>query len=138
MQVGFLNHWQALIAALIGVLIDVDHPLEYAFIRKKFSLRKAWNNSTVLHRIKERSFIHHWRGLVIVTVFCLVILFLNKIVAVIIILGYYSHLLLDYVHVGLLEKTVKFRELGFSVRIPEYEIVLDAVLLAGIVLLLVF
>ena len=132
---SYLTHWQAIIVGTIGVLIDLDHPIEFALVRSKFSFRQAWNNSVVSHKIEGRTFIHHWLGILIVTIFCSVLFFLNPLYTLIIALGYYSHILLDYLHIKILNKNIKFKEFGFSIRIPEYEIILDIFLLVGIVLL---
>lgn len=135
---SYLNHWHPLIAGIIGILIDLDHPVEFAFVRRKFSFRQAWNNSVVSHKINGRTFIHHWLGILIVAILCFGLLFFNPSLALIVAFGYYSHILLDYIHVKVLDKSIRFREFGFSFRIPEYELVLDIFLLFGIVVLFIF
>ena len=137
-HISYLNHWHALIAGLIGVLVDLDHPIEFALVRKKFNLRQAWNNSVVSHKVEGRTFIHHWLGILIVAIICFGLLFFNPLYALLLSLGYYSHILLDYVHIKVLNKSIKFKEFGFSIRIPESELIFDVFLLLGIIGLFVF
>jgi membrane-bound metal-dependent hydrolase YbcI (DUF457 family) len=134
---GYLNHWQALIAGLVGMLIDLDHPIEYALIKKKFSWREAWNNSVVTHKVEGRTFIHHLYGFLLFTTLCLILVFFYWKISLIIFLGYHSHILLDYLHLHFLEKKLKFKEFGFIFRIPRYEAVINLLLIIGIVLLIV-
>jgi hypothetical protein len=137
-SLSYLNHWHALIAGVVGVLIDLDHPIEFVLVRKKFNFRKAWNNSVVSHKVDGRSFIHHWSGILVVILICLVLLYFIPLLALILALGYFSHIFLDYVHLNFLKRKIKFKEFGFAFRIPEYELLFDFVLLILVIFLLIF
>src|SRR3989344_6442576 len=134
---NFLSWKLALIAGVIGVFVDIDHYVEHILHaeKKKFSLVDTWNNSVKLHKFYQRSFIHHWQGALIVSVLLLFGIFWNWQFIIVLALGYYSHLLLDYVHLN--NKKSLAAKLGyFYLKEPWGEVVLDVVLIAGIVVVI--
>lgn len=135
---GILSWKGALLAGIIGVLIDLDHYVEHILQAKtdKFSLRATWNNSIKLHRFQQRSFIHDAKGCVLLTVLLVGIALFSWKAALAGALGYYSHLLLDFPS---LRKEKKVREKVGSLYFRETygEMVLDILLVVGIVVVLV-
>ncbi len=90
--------WQlALVAGILGVLIDLDHYFEHVLHAKKnrFSLLATWNTSIHTHRFIQRSFIHEEIGIVLVTLLVVLLFFVSATTSIIVALSYYSHLLLD-------------------------------------------
>ena len=127
-KLGLFNHKLALIAGVVGVIIDLDHYLHRIIIHHDFSVKSAWNKAILQHDIHgERTFIHHWSGLVAVTIILLALFFLSWHVSVALFLGYYSHLFLDGLHLHI-KKRWKFKEGGLIFKIPVYEIILDIIL----------
>lgn len=137
MKLNVMSWKFALIAGIIGVIIDIDHYIEHIIHAKsnRFSLKATWNNAIKLHRFTERSFIHHWEGALVLSLLFLIILFFNWQISLVLAIGYYSHLLLDY----------PFFETGKSWRIKlgdvyvteSYsELIVDGTLLFGILCVL--
>ena len=134
-KLGLFNHKLALIAGVVGIIIDLDHYLHRIIIHHDFSVKSAWNKAILQHDIHgERTFIHHWSGLVAVTIILLALFFLSWHVSVALFLGYYSHLFLDGLHIHI-KKRWKFKEGGLIFRIPIYEIILDIILVLFALLL---
>ncbi len=136
-KLGVLTHQSALIAGLLGMLIDVDHLVEYAVNHKPFSLRKAWNAAVKKHHAAERTFLHRAVGVVLMTLILVFVLFINITLFWIVAIGYYSHMLLDYVKMKS-RSVLKAKEDGFMIDFPLHELVLDIILLvASAILILV-
>ncbi len=122
---GLLNHNLALLAGMVGVFIDIDHYLHRVIVHHDFSLKSAWNKAITQHDIHgERTFIHHWKGLIGITIIFLVLALFNWNLSLVLFFAYYSHLLLDKIHVHIKRK-IKFKEGGLLFRIPLYEVILD-------------
>ncbi len=133
---GLLNHNLALLAGIVGVFIDIDHYLHRIIIHRDFNLKSAWNKAITQHDIHgERTFIHHRSGLAIVTGLLLLLVFINWNLSLVLFFAYYSHLLLDNLHLRI-KKRWKFKEGGLGFRIPFYEIGVDLVLIIFSLLLL--
>lgn len=133
---GLLNHNLALLAGFVGVLIDLDHYLHRIIVHHDFSLKSAWNKAITQHDIHgERTFVHHWNGLIGVTFILLTLAFFSWSLSVVLFFAYYSHLLLDGIHVHI-KKRIKFKEGGLLFNIPAYEIMLDAGLIVLILIIL--
>lgn len=126
---GLLNPQLALLAGLAGVFIDLDHYLHRVIVHHDFSVKSAWNKAITQHDIHgERTFIHHWNGLIGVTFILLILAFFSWNISVVLFLAYYSHLLLDWVPIYVKKRiTFKWRSLMFN--IPTYEIILDIFLI---------
>jgi hypothetical protein len=133
----------ALIAGIIGALVDIDHYIEYIIHTKKnrFSIKAMWNNSIKFHKFSARSFIHHWRGISIISILLGIYLIFFQSqwqIALTVALGYYSHILLDHYKLGRLfhkKYVYKSKIIGMYVRLPLLELVLDLFCLAGSLLL---
>jgi hypothetical protein len=126
-KLGYLDYRFALIAALLGVLIDLDHYIYRIFSAKDYSFKKAWNIAVKKHDPLQRTFIHHYKGLLIFLLVKIVLLFFSWKWTIVIALGYYSHFLLDHIHIRI-HKKLTFNEFGYVFRIPFYEIILDVIL----------
>lgn len=135
---GYFTFIQAIITGFVGLLIDMDHFIYYFAKKRDFNLRKAWN-AVVRHTMEERTFIHHLPGFLISTFLLLILFFINKIWFWILFIGYYSHILLDYLNFRSwlkVKKKIKFKEEGFIFKIPLYEIILDFILIISILITL--
>jgi hypothetical protein len=133
---GYFTFNHALIAGLIGLLIDVDHFLYYFTIKRDFNFKNAWN-SAVNHKFEERTFIHHLPGFLIFTTIIIALFFINKTWFLILTIGYYLHMVLDYFNFKSwlrIKQKVKFNEEGFVFKIPLYEIILDLILIFLIII----
>ncbi|HLD72307.1 MAG TPA: hypothetical protein VJA23_01865 [Candidatus Nanoarchaeia archaeon] len=135
---GLLDWKLALLSGIIGVLIDLDHLIEHILLatKNKFSLADTWNNAVHYHRFSERSVLHHWLGMLIIGLVLVVVSFLNWRISLILAIAYYSHMILDHIFIRVKPKYVlRLKEEGLFLQIPYYELVFDAILVVGIVLI---
>lgn len=128
-NLGFLSIPLVIIAACIGVFVDIDHYIEHILHTKKnkFSLKSTWNNSMKYHKFRQRSFIHDGSGIVLLTIFIIIVSFFSWPYGIVLGLGYYSHLLLDYVHMKK-EKFVQWKNMHLHMRMSYEEVGLDILL----------
>lgn len=128
-----------LLCAFLGVLIDLDHYIEHILHSRKhkFSLAGAWNNSVKLHKFHQRSFIHHEKGALILTVIFLALAFFYWKTALILAISYYSHIFLDWMHLKGVP-SVSFRVWKIYDQRSYFEIMLDILLAACIGLMIIF
>ncbi len=127
----------AVLAGVIGVIIDIDHYVEHILHQKKnrFSISSTWNNSMKYHRFAQRSFIHEGLGIGIISLLLLPLLILNVQYFLAISLGYYTHIFLDYIKVKKPHYlNLKLGKLYF--RETHTELVFDVILFVGIILIL--
>ena len=125
-------HWKAtLLAGLVGMLIDIDHYIEHIMHAKKnpFSIKDTWNNSIKLHKFEQRSFIHHWQGVLIISISLIVLYFFLPIYSLGIALGYFSHLFLDYVFHKKSDDKYEIKLFKWYFKISKTELWLDVVLI---------
>lgn len=136
-KLGIFNYKIAFFVALVGMLIDLDHFLNFAIRRQDYSLKDAWNACVVRH-FTGRTFIHHYIGFILITALIIFLFYTNKTWFYIIGLGYYSHLLLDYAKINILKirEKMTIKEAGFTTRINKFEVLFDIFLVIGIVLLI--
>lgn len=132
-KLNYLSWQLALLAGIVGVLVDLDHYVEHILHAKtdKFSLIATWNNSIKLHRFNQRSFIHYGKGVLILTIILIITAIFSWQIALALALGYYSHIFLDDIH---LRKEKYFRRKMMNLWFKEsyFEIVLDVTLVIGI------
>ncbi|MBW2998080.1 metal-dependent hydrolase [Candidatus Woesearchaeota archaeon] len=129
-KLGIFNIYHVFICAILGVLIDIDHYIMHIIKSKdkKLSLRDTWNQSTKYHAFRQRSFIHHNKGILIVSLIVILLFFINMTSAYIIAIAYYSHIILDYIHITKQEKYYKFRIFSLYLRESYSEVDLDIAL----------
>ena len=136
-KLGFFSWKFALFCGIIAVLVDLDHYVEHILHAKKdkFSIRATWNNSIKLHKFNQRSFIHYFKGAIFLTVLFAAIYLINAKIALVLAIGYYSHLLLDlpYFHKQKILR-LKLGKWYFNEKYPE--IIFDVLLV--IILSLLF
>jgi hypothetical protein len=135
---GNFTPLQALYTGLVGMLIDIDHFICFVLRKKDFSLKDAWN-AAVKHKLEERTFIHHLPGFLIISLVLVGLFFVNKIYFWILLIGYYSHMILDYFNLREwmgIRKSIKFKEEGFIFRIPLVEIIFDIILVVFVLFIL--
>ncbi len=136
-KIGYFTWEYALLAGIIGVLVDVDHLFEHVAHAKKdkWDLRKTWNQSIVWHHWKQRSFLHHKSGEYLVTALLLILAPLNWSISLALGIGYYTHIVLDDIHYQK-EEYYRFSLFGWNVREEHHEPLLDTALFIGITVLL--
>jgi len=134
-KLNILNHYGAILAGLIGLSVDIDHFIGYVIHHRDLNLKHAWNADVVKHE-NERTFIHRETGLIFITLPIILLFFLNKIVFLIISLGYYTHIFLDNLNISISKKIFKIKEKGFVIKLPFYELIFDILLVVGILLLI--
>ncbi len=127
---------QVFIASIIGVLIDLDHYLGFLYHYKDFNIKHVWNAAVVNHDPIERTFIHHKIGCAFITLKLIVIMLFDPIISLVIALGYYSHLFLDYVNLNIFrwKKVFTIIEQGWVVELPVHEVVFDV----GLIFIIIY
>ena len=120
------------------MVIDIDHYIEHILHAKskRFSLKATWKNSIKLHRFNQRSFVHYWGGALILTVLFGIIAYFNLRIALVLAIGYYSHLLLDFLFHLKKERLFRKKIGDFYIKETYFEFVLDLVLILVIILIL--
>lgn len=128
----------ALLIAVIAVFVDIDHFINFIVRKGDYSLRDAWN-AGILKHMKERTFIHHYKGFILITAIIVVLFFLNKTWFWIISIAYYSHIFLDYAKLNVfrIKGKITIKESGFVEKINKFELLFDIFLIIGIVLLVI-
>jgi len=94
---------------------------------KDFNFRNCWNKAVTHKDKRERTLIHHEKGFILITIFILIILIFSSKLALIFAIAYYSHFLLDHIHIQA-KRRFKFKEMGFKFNMPLYEIILNLAL----------
>ena len=123
---GFLSQSQAFTAAVLAVLIDLDHFFSYLFQHRSLNLREAWNNAINNHN--DETFLHTLKGFVVFSILQSIIYVFNPAWAQVLSIAYWSHLLLDTLHIltrSAAEKYFDIRGFGFTVQLTIAELVLS-------------
>ncbi len=137
-KLNLLDWKLALLSGIIGVLIDLDHLIEHILLaaKNKFSLADTWNNAVHYHRFSERSVLHHWLGMLVIGLVLAAVSFFNWKISLMLAIAYYSHMILDHISIRIKPKYVlRLKEEGLFIQVPYYELVFDAVLVIGMVLI---
>ncbi len=135
---GLFDYKIALLIAVIAVLVDIDHFINFVIKKGDYSLKDAWN-AGVLKHMRERTFIHHYLGFILISAAIVLLFFLNRTWFWIIGLAYYSHMFLDYAKLNVLKikGRITIKEAGLVERINKFELMFDIFLVIGIVLLVI-
>ena len=144
-KLGYVDQRFVLVAVLVGVLIDLDHPIHHLFMTGELSIAKTADDAFKKH-IDDRTFLHHKLGMVVVTLFLIIAFAYFPYWTVAIAIGYYSHMLLDHITANgrLLDdrtekdyygkgKPITFCCCGYTIQIAQFEIVFDYVMVLGLV-----
>ena len=138
---GYFSMLQALYTGLVGLLIDIDHFVYFVIKKKSFNFKDAWN-SAIKHTLDERtSLVHLLPGFLIFSFLILVLFFISKIWFWIFFIGYYSHMVLDFLNFKKwleVNKRFRFKEEGFLFNVPLYEIVFICILVILILVTLFY
>ena len=128
-KLGFFSWELALLAGIIGAFVDMDHYIEHILHSKKnrFSLKSTWNNSMKYHTFRQRSFIHDTNGAIILGFLFIILSFFWWQIALSFALGYYSHLLLDKIHLRK-KQFLGWKNLHLYMHISYEEFLLDILL----------
>lgn len=146
-KLGIVHPWWTIVAVLVGVFVDLDHPIKHFFKTGEINLKKAWNVGLVKHE-NDRTFIHHKQGILFLTLLHIIAFAYFPYWTAAIAIGYYSHMLLDHFTVkkGFEDdfpiedywgpwKPVNISPLGFQLALARHEIVFDICLLFGLLLI---
>lgn len=133
------GYWIALFIAIVAILVDIDHLIIFAIKRKEWNLKDAWNSEVKRKFRHARTFIHHYLGFILITIFIIILFFINKNLFWIIGFGYYSHMFLDYAHLNVLKikERIVIKKFGLTERMDKFELLFDIFLAVGIILLLI-
>ena len=72
---GFFTYLQAILSALLGMSIDLDHYLHRIIYYKDFNVKSCWNKAVTHKDKRERTLIHHEKGFIFVTILITIFLF---------------------------------------------------------------
>ena len=148
-KLGYVGYDFVLAAVLVGVFIDLDHPLHHFFKTGQLSIAATADDAFKKH-IDDRTFLHHKLGMLVSTIFLIIVFAYFPYWALALAVGYYSHMLLDHYSItkGFEDnfpikdyfgpwKPVPLKICGYTVPIARHEIVFDVVCLVGVVILYV-
>ncbi len=146
-KLGYVDQRFVLVAVLIGVFVDLDHPIKHFFLTGELNPKKAWNAGVVKHE-DDRTFIHHKDGILGITLLFIVFYAYFPYWTLAVALGYYSHMLLDHFSVGngfIDNMTTKLYWgkwkpyslilFGFDMELARHEIVFDVLMIVGFITL---
>ncbi|MBI5389456.1 hypothetical protein HZB01_03690 [Candidatus Woesearchaeota archaeon] len=137
-EFGYLNHWTAILAGVVGVAIDLDHAVGAAYYRKKLNLKDLWHRAVVVHEHKE-TFIHRFFGFVVFSLATWALFFWYFVLYMVVSVGYYTHMFLDHINLNIFQfkKSYPLRLGSFSIHLPQHELWFDILLaVASLVLIL--
>lgn len=143
-KLGYVGLDFVLVAVLIGVFVDLDHPLKHFLLTGELNPKKTWNAGIVKHE-DDRTFIHHKQGILMMSILFIVFYAYFPYWTTAVALGYYSHMLLDHFSTskGFIDtmklkdywgywKPVSLKIYGFDTEIALHEIALDLLLIIGL------
>ena len=133
-SLGLITHIHALLCGIIAFLIDIDHYFSHGVKTKDWNFRNAWNSTVVKRDIVERMHAHHKSG-ILYLVMIGVSIFLQDIgLMSIFFVGYFSHLLLDYMGLNIAKRHhIKRYRLGkYLMKISHYEWLVGLFALIGL------
>lgn len=147
-KLGFVGYDFVLVAVLVGVLIDLDHPLHHFLMTGQLSITATADDAFKKH-IDDRTFLHHRLGMLGTTILLIIAFAYFPYWALAVAVGYYSHMLLDHITADgrLLDNRTNKDYLGkgkpvlvclcsYTMKIAKFEIVFDVICVVG--LLVVF
>jgi len=137
---GWINLWQAFLAAILAVALDIDHV--YTYIKKKGKFDKdGWNKSIAGHDWSLWTFLHHWPAFFVINLLSLALAILlpsYAYISYIIAAAYTPHILLDRIYKRMIKnrKGKIIKPFGFVFHFYAFELWFDLVFLIGIILIL--
>ncbi|MBD3259664.1 hypothetical protein GF371_03465 [Candidatus Woesearchaeota archaeon] len=137
-RLGYISHRLAIVCAIVSVLVDFDHLIEYCIVYKRFSFKNAWN-VCVANKLHGRTAVHRVFGIVVFALATLIISLFSLPWAIVIGLGYFSHLAVDLLYnvwIKKSEKMVKTKLLGFLFQIRYTEVTFDIIMLVVLYLVI--
>ncbi len=134
---GMISWKIALLCAVVGVLIDLDHYVEYVIHAKKnrFSFIGMWNDSMTKESFVKRSFTHYWPGMIGTTLLIIILFPFSSLASLVLAIAYYSHMILDYIELTQ-KRFVRWKMLFIYMKESYLNIAFDIIFLTTIVLLL--
>lgn len=144
-KLGYVGYDFVLVAVLVGVFIDADHPIHHFFMTGQLSITATADDAFKRH-IDDRTFLHHKLGMIVMSLFLIIAFAYFPYWALAVAVGYYSHMLLDHVtadgrlldnrtskdYLGKTEPII-LNVCGYIVQIAKFEIVFDVFCVVGLV-----
>jgi hypothetical protein len=143
-KLGYVGFDFVLVAVLVGVLVDMDHPLHHFFTTGQLSITATADDAFKKH-IDDRTFLHHKLGMLVTTLFFIILWKYFPYWTAALTVGYYSHMLLDHVTADgrLLDnrtdkdylgkgRPVLVYFCGYTIKIAKFEIAFDALCVVGL------
>ncbi len=138
-KLGYVGYDFVLVAVLVGVLIDLDHPLHHFFMTGRLSITATADDAFKKH-IDDRTFLHHKQGMLIITILLIILWKYFPYWTLAVAVGYYSHMLLDHYSItnGFEDnfpikdyfgpwKPVQMKICGYAIPVARHEIVFDVI-----------
>ena len=128
---GLISWKLAIVVAIIAAIVDIDHI--YAYHRKHgdWHISGAWQRAIKFHE-PERTVIHHAYGFVVVTILLIIIGVFSPQFAIVGGLGYFSHYLIDHMHVTY---EGKLQEGKFTIPLSYLEILINSICIPVVLIL---
>ena len=127
---NYFSLTEVFLIGILAVILDIDHLISFYKNHKMWSIKKCWNSALTTHE-HLRTFIHHQKGILLVSIILVLLTLLNLKLSIMLAIAYFSHIFLDKIQLFKEKiKTHKFRQLfGFQISISYSEIVLDIILI---------
>lgn len=134
-KLGIISWELAIVCAISGTIVDIDHYIIHIIKNKdnKFSILSMWNNSTKHRRFNQKSFIHYWKGALVLTIILSTIIYFYWQIGLALLIGYYSHLYLDIFDMKKLQ-VIKFKINKIYFGIAKAEVILNPLFILVIVI----
>jgi len=136
---GYFSLTEVVVIGVLAVVIDIDHLISFYRHHKSLNLLNCWNTAFETHEYLW-TFIHNRFGMICVMGVLAFVSLFNMKYALIPGIAYFSHMLLDHIHLHKHKiKGHNFKEIfGFAIPLCYSEFVFDFILLVSILFLLIY
>jgi hypothetical protein len=144
-KLGHVDLWWTIVAVLVGVFIDADHPLMHLVRTGRWSIKETADDA-FKDGVEDRSPLHEVPGMLVMSVLFIVAFAFQLYWASAVAVGYYTHMLLDHLSADgrlLAHRTTKdyygdtkpmaVHVLGYTINLAKFEIVFDVLVIVGII-----
>jgi hypothetical protein len=118
-KLGYFDIRETWALPFISMLVDIDHYLYFILKHKKFSFFEAWQSALSKREEGQRTVVHHVLGFFIFTTVLVVLWFIDQKWSLLLGLGYYSHILLDYLPIESKHVSFEIFKLKFCLSYQE-------------------
>jgi len=139
LKYNYFSLIEVVIIGVLAVVIDIDHLISFYRHHKSWDLLKCWNGALEKHEYLW-TFIHHRFGMIVVTGILALVSLFNIKYALIPAIAYYSHMILDHMHLHKHKiKGHDYKEVfGLAIPLCYSEFVFDFLLLVSIIFLFLY